>query len=405
MEAQLNPFLQYTNLNVGAPPVQDQPWTGGAAHIINAATNIIANNKIARLAKKIKAYIPTAKHKVANTYDESYVSNQILEKEKQNLYAQGQQNLTANNDANLAQQNLINDKVSDITDKQALLTAESTKRRIAEEIKTENYNNSEAIDAFNTGQQNLLATEKYRTNADMSRILSNAKALTSAYKDFITDRGEHQKTEKENALTMYKHRLLTDASNQERQMYNDYKKRSDIGNQYSLLNNFISELNSELLDQEPTGLSNYEIQVWKEHINDAQPLLNPEFKQVVLKLVKGQSNAAQRYRAEHQHNVQKLNEEFYIARNILNRRTKDYETLIPYKITNDASFYFKEGGKIKALKALLQHQTNQNKLQAAESKEVAALNKDYHKRASKELSDALRSINKEQEMLLKTIFS
>jgi hypothetical protein len=40
---------------VGEPPVQDQNWTGGLAHILNAGIKTAANNKVARLAKKVKA--------------------------------------------------------------------------------------------------------------------------------------------------------------------------------------------------------------------------------------------------------------------------------------------------------------------------------------------------------------
>jgi hypothetical protein len=55
MSQVINPYLQYANLNVGEPPVQEQNWTGGLAHILNAGIKTAANNKVARLAKRVKA--------------------------------------------------------------------------------------------------------------------------------------------------------------------------------------------------------------------------------------------------------------------------------------------------------------------------------------------------------------
>jgi hypothetical protein len=55
MSQVINPYLQYANLNVGEPPVQKQNWTGGLAHILNAGIKVAANNKAARLAKRVKA--------------------------------------------------------------------------------------------------------------------------------------------------------------------------------------------------------------------------------------------------------------------------------------------------------------------------------------------------------------
>jgi hypothetical protein len=54
--------------------------------------------------------------------------------------------------------------------------------------------------------------------------------------------------------------------------------------------------------------------------------------------------------------VEELRQQYYDAQRALRRRYISYNSSIPGKVTNDA--YYKEGGKIKALKALLQYKNN-----------------------------------------------
>ena len=85
MSQVINPYLQYANLNVGEPPVQEQNWTGGLAHILNAGIKTAANNKVARLAKKVKAPLQIPQQMIATTSNASYLTNQ-LQKSKNKKY-------------------------------------------------------------------------------------------------------------------------------------------------------------------------------------------------------------------------------------------------------------------------------------------------------------------------------
>ena len=102
MENYTNPFVDYTTLNIEAPPVQDQPWTGGYAHLLNALIKQRANNKIAKLKKQAYPALETPHQKQAIVADSSYIANQILEKNKQDVLARAQQSLTSNIDQNTA---------------------------------------------------------------------------------------------------------------------------------------------------------------------------------------------------------------------------------------------------------------------------------------------------------------
>lgn len=401
MSQVINPYLQYANLNVGEPPVQEQNWTGGLAHILNAGIKTAANNKVARLAKKVKAPLQLPQQMIATTSNASYLTNQLLEKQKQEVLARANQNLTSNADYNLAKMRQAEDVASQYTDKQASITAQGYEQDAQAANKAANYNLQQNIKAANTNAERLAAVDELYNKADQKRIVSNASAITDSIRDYVSDKGENTKVQKEYDLMKYRAQLEGNVTDQELAMSEAFRRDSDINN-WDQLENFAAEISTAALDQTNPDLNDYDRQVWADHYQ-TDKLASPEFRAVVRKLLQGQSDIAQKYRTLHEQYVEQLRQQYYDAQRALRRRYISYNSSIPGKVTNDA--YYKEGGKIKALKALLQYKNNVQKVQQQESKNVAETSKAYHNRSSKNLNEALKTLSREQELLLKTIFS
>lgn len=401
MSQVINPYLQYANLNVGEPPVQEQNWTGGLAHILNAGIKTAANNKVARLAKRVKAPLQLPQQMVATTSNTSYLTNQLLEKQKQEVLARANQNLTSNADYNLAKMRQAEDVASQYTDKQASVTAQGYEQDAQDVNKAANYNLQQNIKSANTNVERLAAVDELYNKADQKRIISNASAITDSIRDYVSDRGENIKVQKEYDLMKYRAQLEGNVTDQELAMSEAFRRDSDINN-WDQLERFAAEISTAALDQTNPDLNDYDRKVWADHYQ-TDKLASPEFRAVVIKLLQGQSDIAQKYRTLHEQYVEELRQQYYDAQRALRRRYISYNSSIPGKVTNDA--YYKEGGKIKALKALLQYKNNVERVQQQESKNVAETSKAYHNRSSKNLNEALRALSREQELLLKTIFS
>lgn len=401
MSQVINPYLQYANLNVGEPPVQDQNWTGGLAHILNAGIKTAANNKVARLAKRVKAPLQIPQQMIATTSNTSYLTNQLLEKQKQEVLARANQTLTSNADYNLAKMRQAEDVASQYTDKQASVTAQGYEQDTQAANKAANYILQQNIKAANTDSERLAAVDELYNKADQKRIVSNASTITDSIRDYVSDKGENTKVQKEYDLMKYRAQLEGNVADQELAMSEAFRRDSDINN-WDQLERFAAEINTLGLDQTAPDLSQYKKDVWNTY-KDSEKLSNPEFRQIVLEILNGNSDIAQKYRTLHEQYVEQLRQQYYDAQRALRRRYISYNSSIPGKVTNDA--YYKEGGKIKALKALLQYKNNVQKVQQQESKNVAETSKAYHNRSSKNLNEALKTLSREQELLLKTIFS
>lgn len=413
MENYKNPFVDYTTLNIGAPPVQDQPWTGGYAHLLNALIKTRANNKIAKLKKQTQPALEIPHQKQAITADSSYAANQILEKNKQDVLARAQQSLTSNMDQNMALMQNAENVAQQYADKQAMLTAESSEKRIQNGVSTDNYNSKERSDKANSNLKKLKAAEENINLTEAQRIASNASVLIGSIRDAYTDLGQWSKTKKHNAILRYNAELSNALDEGQSRIADVYTREGDINN-WSQLSEFANELISTgQLGETPDNFSQSDIDNYNtlknKHQGDIKAMfLDPDgglqFKQSIIRLLQGQeSSAAKKYYTQWQAYLRQLQVDAEIARNQLRQGYTRRKVYSPEIVTNDV--YFKEGGKIKALKAFLNYQKSVNTINEQEQKRVSDTNKAYHNRASKELTAALKSLDQQRTLLLKTIFS
>lgn len=413
MENYQNPFVDYTTLNIGAPPVQDQPWTGGYAHLLNALIKTRANNKITKLKKQAQPALEIPHQKQAVTADSSYVTNQILEKNKQDVLARAQQSLTSNIDQNKAIMQNAENAAQQYTDKQAMLTAESSEKRIQNGVLTDNYNSKERSDKANSNLKKLKVAEENINLAEAQRIASNASTLAGSIKDAYTDLGQWSKTKKYNDILQYNSELSGALDAGEQRISDIFNREGDINN-WRQLSQFATDLISSAglsgtdIDFSASEQANYEALRKKHNGNIEKMFLDPngglQFRQSISRLLQGQdSEIAKNYYTQWQEYLKQLRLDAEAAKRHLKEGYTRRHVSIPEYISND--FYFKEGGKIKELKAFLNYQKGMHAVLQQEQKRVSDSNKDYHNRASKELTNALKSLDQQRTLLLKTIFS
>jgi outer membrane receptor for ferric coprogen and ferric-rhodotorulic acid len=130
---------------------------------------------------------------IATTSNSSYLTNQLLEKEKQKVLARANQNLTSNADYNLAKVRQAEDIASQYTDKQASITAQGYEQDAQAANKAANYNLQQNIKAANINAEHLAAVDTLYNKADQKRVISNASAITDSIRDYVSDRGENIK--------------------------------------------------------------------------------------------------------------------------------------------------------------------------------------------------------------------
>jgi ribosome-associated translation inhibitor RaiA len=130
---------------------------------------------------------------IATTSNASYLTNQLLEKQKQEVLARANQTLTSNADYNLAKMRQAEDVASQYTDKQASVTAQGYEQDAQAVNKAANYNLQQNIKAANTNAERLAAVDELYNKADQKRIVSNASAITDSIRDYVSDKGENTK--------------------------------------------------------------------------------------------------------------------------------------------------------------------------------------------------------------------
>jgi phosphoribosylformylglycinamidine (FGAM) synthase-like amidotransferase family enzyme len=130
---------------------------------------------------------------IATTSNASYLTNKLLEKQKQEVLARANQNLTSNADYNLAKMRQAEDVASQYTDKQASVTAQGSEQDAQAVNKAANYILQQNIKGANTDSERLAAVDELYNKADQKRIVSNASAITDSIRDYVSDKGENTK--------------------------------------------------------------------------------------------------------------------------------------------------------------------------------------------------------------------
>jgi hypothetical protein len=116
-------------------------------------------------------------------------------------------------------------------------------------------------------------------------------------------------------------------------------------------------------------------------------------------LLNSTDDVTKAYRISWQEEVNRINRDADNAAWDARRKYVAAEASLPYSISNQIFDFpiYKKGGKLKLLKELAKQRQKEQESTRKNSQE-------FHKRASKELSEQLVALNKEQLLLLKAVF-
>jgi hypothetical protein len=122
---------------------------------------------------------------------------------------------------------------------------------------------------------------------------------------------------------------------------------------------------------------------------------DPQFRNLILtKLLTGTDDVTKRFKAAFDEYIKRLNRDYDAAYNRHYMQHQATRAALPVTVSNQI---FKKGGKLSVLKEVVK----QNQREKESNRKAS---EQFHKRTSKELARQLDALDKEQLMLLKSIF-
>lgn len=389
-------FDRFDDLSVTTQQPRNTKSTDWFAHLLNRMLSVNANNKVAKLAKQYKMPSEQGVTKQAIITNGSYLTNQLLEKQKQEMLARYSNMQTSDMNYNLALMNYAQQQDQQYEDKQAALQAqsfESANKNISDTI---NWNKVNAGKAAYSKAKADTAMTNYRLDAEQKRILSNAQANKSFIYDTYVDAGKKAQYDRELQAQKYLAELQAKYYQQDAAIDKEANFWSDLAN-WPNLSEYISELSRSGIT-----LSTAESEIINRWARDPQLVKqglesDPQFRNLVLSKFKTSTDeVTTKYKSWFEDYLQKLNtraqqQKDYLGGMYLARKNSVNTT------PDNQLWEYKKGGKVQLLKEYI-------KGQQKEQESVRKNANEYHKRASKELSDQLGALDKEQLLLLKSIF-
>lgn len=389
-------FDKFDDLSVSVQKPRNTKSTDWIAHLLNRILSVQTNNKIAKLAKQYKMPSEQGVYKQAITTNGSYLTSQLLEKQKQDMLAKYGNMQTSNMDYNLSLMNQAQQQAQQYEDKQTALQAqnfESVNKNISDTI---NWNKVNAEKAAYSKAKADAAMTNYRLDAEQKRALSNAQANKSFIYDTYVDAGKKAQYDRELQAQQYLSELQAKYYQQDAAIDREANFWSDLAN-WPNLSEYISELSRSgiTFNDEERNIINK----WANNPSLIQQGLksDPQFRNLVLSKFKTSTDeVTTKYKSWFEDYLAKLNaraqqQKDYLGGMYLSRRNSINTT------PDNQLWEYKKGGKVQLLKEYIkEHQKEQES--------VRKNTNEYHKRASKELSAQLGALDKEQLLLLKSIF-
>lgn len=376
-----------------------RPPTFYLPHILNFLNQTATNNKLARLQKQYKypkEVIPQKEAVVTN----DYLTQQLLEKKKQEALAKLTQVQSSNIDDNLALQKQAMDLASQYDDKIAAVNSQSTSDTTKTVNQITNWNKAQAAEGATQHAKVDAVAFNNQLNAETDRLTRNA----SDRKTFLYD-------------------MYTDQSK-----YNQYADMQDADNYLKALNLEFAKVQGDInakvqfytdvanWDQMPAYLQALAEAKWDTDSPVAQFLANhpnpdvrdPQVLQwLITQLTSGTDEVSKRFRIAFQDYVSKIQTD---ASNKLSQLQTKMNGLY-YSVPTEYPTY-KKGGSLKEVEKE-KAKAEQKKYQYL--KEIARKNQkqdeldqkrssDFHKRSDSTLAKQLGALDKEQLQLLKSIF-
>lgn len=394
-----NPFKSSWNLNFAS---QDRvPWTDYIPHTAQFVNALISNYKSARLQQQMRFPREQAPQKHAIVTD-AYAERQLLEKQKQELLARADNTRVATQEQqNIIQQNAQwnADKYSDAQGQSQMRDYNTTTKEVND---VANWNMQQRVDTANVNAQATAAEWNNWLNAEKQRVVSDAAARKGYIYDMYNDFGKYKQNKRINKrmrdLAVMKLALSDRLGNIE-QLASDLTDP----NNWSVLPEYAMRIANDR--RNPAGLTQTEIDIINQYHGNPEAVLEaikriPSLRNALVhRLLNSTDEVTKAYRSSWQEEVKRIERDSDNAAWDAHRKYAAAEASLPYSISNQIFDFpiYKKGGKLKLLKELARQRQKEQESTRKNSQE-------FHKRASKELSEQLGALNKEQLLLLKAIF-
>ena len=393
-----NPFDPSLDISLGKP--EHIPWTDWIPHTMQLINAHTTNNKLARLQKQMSFPRRMAPQKNAIITD-AYAQRQLLEKQKQELLARADNTQVSNMDQKMAIMRQAEEQAGKYNDAQSQLQAQEYAQTKKDVNDVANWNLVQRAEVANHKAKVNSAAYNNWLNAESQRLTSNAAARKSYLYDMYKDYGLYKQDQRFNDRAYKDSQLKLQLSDKLTQLSNIYSQQADPAT-WRLL----SQYAVELARNPESGLSDSDIQLINQNSGNSEKVIevlknNARFRNlIVAKLQTGNDETSKSYRAAYESDKARLDKDYDNAYNAAYRQYEGARSALPATVSNQIfdRGLFKKGGKLSVLKEVVK----QNQREKESNRKAS---EQFHKRTSKELARQLGALDKEQLMLLKSIFS
>ena len=370
------------------------PWTDWIPHTIQLMNAHAANSKLAKLQKKMSFPKQVAPQKNAIVTD-AYAQRQLLEKQKQELLARADATQVANMDQKMAIMRQAEEQAQKYNDAQVQLQSQEyaqTKKGVND---VANWNLVQRAEVANHNAKVNSAAYNNWLNAEKQKVASDSAARKSYLYDMYKDYGLYKQDRRLNERAYKEAQLKLDLTNKLSELENIFQDKSDPSRWEMLSQYAVEFVNSGALtdaaEQAIVGNQALSPEAVKQKLQQ-----DPQFRNLILtKLLTGTDNVTKRFKSTFDEYIKRLNRDYDVAYNSHYMQNQAARAALPITVSNQI---FKKGGKLSVLKEVVK----QNQREKESNRKVS---EQFHKRASKELARQLGALDKEQLMLLKSIFS
>ena len=389
-----NPFSSVSDVPTTFNKPEHIPWTDWIPHTMQLMNAHAANNKLAKLQKKISFPKQVAPQKNAIVTD-AYAQRQLLEKQKQELLARADATKIANIDQKMAIMRQAEEQAQKYNDAQVQLQSQEyaqTKKGVND---VENWNLIQRAEAANYNAKVNSAAYNNWLNAEKQKVTSDSAARKSYLYDMYKDYGLYKQNQRLNERAYKEAQLKLDLANKLSELENIFQDKSDPSRWEMLSQYAVEFVNSgaltDVAEKAIVGNQALSPDAVKQKLQQ-----DPQFRNLILtKLLTGTDDVTKRFKAVFDEYIKRLNRDYDAAYNSYYMQNQAARAALPVTVSNQI---FKKGGKLKVLQEIVR----QNQREKESNRKASS---DFHKRTSKELARQLGALDKEQLMLLKSIFS
>ena len=394
-----NPFNSVSNPPLTFNKPEHIPWTDWIPHTMQLMNAYAANNKLARLQKQMSFPKQVAPQKNVIVTD-AYAQRQLLEKQKQELLAKADATQVANMDQKMAIMRQAEEQAGKYNDAQVQLQSQEYAKTKKDVNDVANWNLVQRAEVANHNAKVNSAAYNNWLNAEKQKVTSDSAARKSYLYDMYKDYGLYKQDQRLNERAYKEAQLKLDLTNKLSELENIFQDKSDPS-RWEMLSQYAAEFinDGQLTDEaEKVIVGNQELS--PEEVKQKLQQ-DPQFRNLILtKLLTSTDDITKRFKAIFDEYIKRLDRDYDVAYNRHYMQYQAAKAALPVTVSNQIfdRGLFKKGGKLSVLKEVVK----QNQREKESNRKASS---DFHKRTSKELARQLGALDKEQLMLLKSIFS